>query len=71
MVLHTIIGEYDVLYAQEREFAFVKNPKQEIMSTNPADFLLSTQPVQFSNTGFVFQAMPQNIERSTFFLTEK
>ena len=30
MVLHTIIGEYDVLYAQERELAFVKNPKQEI-----------------------------------------
>ncbi|MBQ8787177.1 MAG: hypothetical protein IJZ61_06055 [Oscillospiraceae bacterium] len=49
MVLHTIIGEYDVLYAQERELAFVKNPKQEIMSTNPADFLHSTQPVQISN----------------------
>ncbi len=49
MVLHTIIGEYDVLYAQERELAFVKNPKQEIMSTNPADFLQATQPVQISN----------------------
>lgn len=49
MVLHTIIGEYDVLYAQERELAFVKNPKQEIMSTNPADFLQGTQPMQISN----------------------
>ena len=46
MVLHTIINEYDVLYAQERELSYVKNPKQEIMSTNPADFLQSTQPVQ-------------------------
>jgi len=46
MVLHTIIGEYDVLYAQERELAFVENPKQGIMSTNPADFLQGTQPVQ-------------------------
>ena len=49
MVLHTIIGEYDVLYAQERELAFVKNPKQELMSTNPADFLQGTQPVQIKN----------------------
>lgn len=49
MVLHTIIGEYDVLYAQQRELAFVKNPKQEIMSTNPADFLKSTQFVLNSN----------------------
>ncbi len=46
MVLHTIIGEYDVLYAQERELAFVKKSKQEIMSTNPADFLQNTQTVQ-------------------------
>ncbi len=45
MVLHTIINEYDVLYAQERELAFVKNSKQEIMSTNPADFLQGTQTV--------------------------
>lgn len=45
MVLHTIIGEYDVLYAQERELAFMKNSKQEIMSTNPVDFLQDTQTV--------------------------
>ena len=37
MVLHSIIGEYDILYAQERELSFAENPKQEIMSTNPAD----------------------------------
>lgn len=49
MVLHTIIGEYDVLYAQERELAYAKNPKQEIMSTNPADFLQTTEPMQISN----------------------
>lgn len=49
MVLHTIIGEYDVLYAQERELAFVKNHNQDIMSTNPADFLQGTQPMQISN----------------------
>lgn len=39
MVLHTIIGEYDILYAQERELAYAENRKQEIMSTNPEDFL--------------------------------
>lgn len=49
MVLHTIIGEYDILYAQERELSFAENPKQEIMSTNPADFLQATQPMQISN----------------------
>lgn len=49
MVLHTIIGEYDVLYAHERELALVKNPKQGIMSTNPADFLQATQTMQISN----------------------
>ena len=49
MVIHTIIGEYDVLYAQERELAYVKNPKQEIMSTNPADFLQGAQTVLNSN----------------------
>ena len=49
MVFHTIIGEYDVLYAQEREMAFVKKTKQEIMSTNPVDFLYGTKPIQISN----------------------
>ena len=49
MVLHTIIGEYDVLYAQERELSFAANTKQEIMSTSPSDFLQTTQPVQIKN----------------------
>ena len=46
MVLHTIIGEYDVLYAQERELASVEKSKQELMSTNPADFLQVIQSVE-------------------------
>lgn len=49
MVLHTIIGEYDVLYAQQRELAFAEKTKQEIMSTNPADFLQGTKPMQISD----------------------
>ncbi len=44
MVLHTIIGEYDILYAQERELAGYcgKNVPQAVMSTNPQDFLETT-----------------------------
>ena len=42
MVLHTIIGEYDVLYAQERELAYAAEQVQAVLSTNPADFLKET-----------------------------
>lgn len=44
MVLYTVIGEYDILYAQERELAgYGENAvPQEIMSTNPRDFLETT-----------------------------
>ncbi len=48
MVLYTIIGEYDVLYAQERELAFAENSKQEVLSTNPADFLQAVKSVQIN-----------------------
>ncbi len=45
MVLHTIIGEYDVLYAQERELSGYggKNAPQAVMSTDPRDFLAGTE----------------------------
>lgn len=43
MVLHTIINEYDVLYAQERELAQAENVgAEEKFSTNPLDFLMGT-----------------------------
>lgn len=44
MVLHTIIGEYDVLYAQERELAGYGGEAvpQAVLSTNPQDFLEAT-----------------------------
>lgn len=44
MVLHTIIGEYDILYAQEREFAGYGGEAvpQAVLSTNPMDFLGET-----------------------------
>lgn len=38
-MLYTIINEYDVLYAQERELAdHIKNVPQGVLSTNPDDF---------------------------------
>ncbi len=38
-MLYTIINEYDVLYAQERELAdHVNNIPQGVLSTNPGDF---------------------------------
>lgn len=45
MVLHTIIGEYDILYAQERELAGYggNTVPQAVMSTNPRDFLAETE----------------------------
>jgi len=47
MVLHTVIGEYDILYAQERELAgyaeYEKALPQAVMSTNPRDFLAETE----------------------------
>lgn len=44
MVLHTIIGEYDILYAQERELAGYGGEAvpQAVLSTNPQDFLETT-----------------------------
>ncbi len=45
MVLHTIIGEYDILYAQKRELAGYGSADvpQEAMSTDPRDFLAETE----------------------------
>ncbi len=47
MVLHTVIGEYDILYAQERELAgyteYEKAPPRAVMSTNPQDYLAETE----------------------------
>ncbi len=43
MPLYTIVDEYDVLYAQDRELADVSFPKQETLSTNPQDFLENTK----------------------------
>ena len=45
MVLHTIIGEYDILYAQERELrgAFPDKPSEILsISTDPAAHLGET-----------------------------
>ena len=49
MVLYTIINEYDILYAQERELrgeigAFSDKPDKpcENFSTDPADYLAGT-----------------------------
>ena len=43
MVLHTIIGEYDVLYAHERELrGFFPDKPSEILSTDPAAYLGET-----------------------------
>ena len=43
MVLHTIINEYDVLYAQERALTQAENVgAEEKFSTNPLDFLMET-----------------------------
>lgn len=45
MVLHTIIGEYDVLYAQNRELSGSfpdKHDKHSAWSADPADHLSET-----------------------------
>lgn len=43
MVLHTIIGEYDVLYAQERELCgFFSDKPEEAFCTDPAAHLSGT-----------------------------
>lgn len=47
MVLYTVIGEYDVLYAQNRELKklFANSDKtlpEAVLSTNPRDFLDGT-----------------------------
>ena len=43
MVLHTIIGEYDILYAQERELCgFLSDKPCGIISTDPAAHLAGT-----------------------------
>lgn len=57
MVLHTIIGEYDVLYAQTREMSCLEEKSlpakpQAVLSTNPNDFLAGTAlnvPAQYTN----------------------
>ena len=52
MVLYTIIGEYDILYAQERELRgfFPDKPDKpsEILSTDPAAHLEGTSLPSFS-----------------------
>lgn len=58
MVLHTIIGEYDVLYAQEREFCnFFPDKRCDFpaMSTNPSDYLSETS---LSPVSEAVQAVP-------------
>lgn len=47
MVLYTVIGEYDVLYAQNRELKSLsanteKTLPEAVLSTNPRDFLDGT-----------------------------
>lgn len=47
MVLYTVIGEYDVLYAQNRELKMLsagaeKSLPEAVLSTNPQDFLGGT-----------------------------
>lgn len=50
MVLYTIIGEYDILYAQERELFgfFPDKPSQEVLSTDPGAHLAGTSLPSFS-----------------------
>ncbi|MCM1022618.1 MAG: hypothetical protein NC395_01000 [Prevotella sp.] len=42
MVLYTVIGEYDVLYAQTRELKGLADTPRATLSTNPRDFLGGT-----------------------------
>lgn len=47
MVLYTVIGEYDVLYAQNRELKMLsagaeKSLPEAVLPTNPRDFLDGT-----------------------------
>lgn len=47
MTLYTVIGEYDVLYAQDRELKGLSadasvQRSQPVLSTNPRDFLGGT-----------------------------
>lgn len=47
MVLYTVIGEYDVLYAQNRELKMLSASADQrlpeaVLSTNPQDFLGGT-----------------------------
>ena len=43
MVLYTIIGEYDILYAQERELrGFLPDKPSEILSTDPTAHFAGT-----------------------------
>lgn len=47
MTLYTVIGEYDVLYAQDRELKGLSadasaQRNQPVLSTNPRDFLGGT-----------------------------
>lgn len=42
MVLYTVVGEYDVLYAQNRELKWLAEVTAECLSTDPRDFLNST-----------------------------
>lgn len=50
-MLYTIINEYDVLYAQERELAdYAKNIPQGVLSTNPHDFTEGTKLPEVRHT---------------------
>lgn len=47
MILYSVIGEYDVLYAQDRELKELSadasaQRRQPLLSTNPRDFLGGT-----------------------------
>ena len=47
MILYSVIGEYDVLYAQDRELKELSadasvQRSQSVLSTNPQDFLGGT-----------------------------
>ncbi len=47
MILYSVIGEYDVLYAQDRELKELSadasvQRSQPVLSTNPQDFLGGT-----------------------------
>lgn len=54
MVLHTIIGEYDILYAQERELrGFFPDKPSEVLSTDPTAYLSGTSlPCLTAQLGF-------------------